>query len=59
VKCLVERSPRRRHLLGEHVDRGLVEGERDEHPALVRRQRLVDRVAERREELRLLGRGGR
>ena len=45
VQRLVERAARRAEALGEHVDRHLVQRERDEHRALVRRERSSPRVA--------------
>src|SRR5947209_7714482 len=59
VQCLVQRSARGAETLGEYVDRHLVQGERDEDATLVRRQLLVDRPLDRREQLALLERGVR
>ena len=53
VQGLVEGAAGRVQPLGEHVDRHLVQGERDEHLALVGAQLLLDRLVQRTE---LIGR---
>jgi hypothetical protein len=55
VQRLVERVAVRVQALREHVDRHAVQGERDEHAALMRGQHLGDRLLERGEQLALLG----
>ena len=39
---------------GENVDRNAVQGERDQHTPLVRRQHLADRALQGRQKLALL-----
>jgi hypothetical protein len=51
VQRLVERAACGVQLLGEDVDRLRVERERDQHLALVRAQRVLGLVAQRREQL--------
>src|SRR5439155_11592945 len=59
VERLVERVPVAVEPLGEHVDRHAVERERDEYLPLARRQRRLDPLLDRGEELRPLeARGG-
>lgn len=55
VQCLVERAAGRVEPFGQHVDRHLVERERDQHLALVPGQAAVDRVLERLHQLARLG----
>ena len=52
---LVQRAAGRVEPLGEHVDRHPVEGQRDEHLALSRRQAAVDRIPDRVNQLASLG----
>ena len=56
VQRLVERATRRAETLGENVDRHTVDGEGDEDAALVGREGELDRVLDRRQQLRLLRR---
>ena len=51
VERLVERAATRVEAVCEDVDRHAVQRERDEHAALVRRQDVLDRVLQRREQL--------
>ena len=51
MQGLVERAARGAEALGEHVDRHLVQRERDEHGALVRRELLAHRALQRPQEL--------
>src|SRR2546423_144388 len=52
---LVERSARCPEPFREHVDRNSVHRQRDQHRPLVRRETVLDRLLDRREELALLG----
>src|SRR5262245_51015652 len=56
VERLVERTTCGLQALGEHVDRDVVQRERDEHAPLVRGQRLVDPGLDLPEQLPLLRR---
>ena len=57
VQSLVESAAVSVQPLGQDVDRDAVQGERDEHTSLVRRQHLCDRALQSLEQLALLGLG--